>query len=344
MAKSLNYICYHNLNHACPKITATELNGTMVIQNTKYIWIFLKILAITTIIKYLKGSKGSSYIYGQIIKLLYESGQIVETPEIHQSRLKINQTRNPKETISKIIATRKWHYLFDPGALNLIIQIYREQEEGSLLQECIQELQNKTLQLFTVWSLSRFIPIPFLAFLFRIKDPLSKSLPIPIIDYLLLLAFPSHIFKISLFSAYSYYLDHPLFYNLIGRFIGIICPLFTKYLFHENKYNWYLLLSIPTTYLTAKVVMSSNLDYGTSYLLFGVLVMTTKFNFIYLWMILLGFFSQYSIIHLGILAGVLYFVINIVNHRVGAPPTIKMDVVKSYWQGDHCQNNKLKKS
>ena len=53
LSKSINYICKHNLN-CDPKITTTELDEVLGIQNLHYIWTFLKIILITTIIKYLE--------------------------------------------------------------------------------------------------------------------------------------------------------------------------------------------------------------------------------------------------------------------------------------------------
>lgn len=333
LSKSLNYICVQNLN-CNPKISASELDEVLGFQNLNYIWTFLKIILVTTIIKYLEKSK---YIYGKLLKYLYDSGNLITIPQRHQSMILDCQTKDPKKTLSKIVMRRKWHYFYDPTVLNMIVKIYREQD-GNLIQEVLTDFKNRTLQFGSLWTLSSFIPLPFLAFLFRVRDPYPYNLIIPAIDLLLLLAFPTQIVWIALFSAYSNYLNNSLTKHFYAK-AKDEAPKALSNLVHHNKYNLYLALSVPVTYYLAGINRYTLL----------VLPLIARFNFIYIWSVFFGWFSDYDLVHLTVLAFVLYFLVNIFNlHKCGLTCSgsnssgnqdVKIDIIKSYWpQQQHIEN------
>ena len=322
LSKSLNYICRNNLD-SDPKISAFELQDVMGMQNLQYIWTFLKILLITTIIKYVEGSK---YIYGRILQMLYDRGSLIQIPQYHRSMIIDSQINNPKETLTKIIVKRKWHYFYDPQVLNLIIQIYKNQK-GSLLREIIQRFRMRTLQFFGLWTLYKIIPLPILAFLYRIKEPYPYNLLIPSLDLLLLLLFPHKIMFISFFSEFSEYLDNAASHHLLQK-SKEFAPLVFRVLFHKNKYNMYLALSIPVIYY---------LNYLHPYSLI-ILPFISKYNFIYIWMLSLGIFSHYNLYHISILALILFFTINIYNIKhLPAKHTDLLNVISSYWATSNTQ-------
>lgn len=328
LSKSLNYICLNNLG-SNPKISSNELDEVMGMQNLHYIWTCLKILLITTLIKYLESSK---YVYGRILKILYKRGSLIEVPSYHRSMILDSQINNPRETLSKIIARRKWHYFYDPKVLNLIIQIYQDQQ-GNLLQEILINLRARTLQFIALWTLWRFIPIPFLAFLFRIKDHTYPSIMvIPVIDLFLILLFPQRIALISFFSEFSYYLiDTGIIYQLWLK-VTEYAPRVLNIFFRHNKYNYYLTLSIPVIYALSQL---------NKYTLV-TLPLVTKYNFIYLWMLGFGLFSEYQAVHLMILAFILYLGINLFNYQQHLTPEVDVNVIKSYWADNQQQQPKQK--
>jgi len=315
LSKSLNYICRNNIG-SDPKISAYELQDVMGMQNLQYIWTFLKILLITTLIKYIEGSK---YVYGRILQMLYDRGSLIQVPQYHRSMILDSQINNPRETLSKIIARRKWHYFYDPQVLNLIIQIYKEQK-GSLLSDIMKRLRTRTLQFFALWTLYRIIPIPFMAFMFRMRDLYPYNMIIPGMDMILLLLFPSKIMYISFISEFVFYLDNAVTYHLIEKGKEM-APSVTRVLFHKNKYNIYLIMSVP-------VIFYMNLMNPYTLL---VLPFITKYNFIYIWMVTLGIFSFYDLYHLITLAILLFFVININNINKLPSKHTNLNVISSYW-------------
>tara|TARA_R100001163_G_C5064588_1_gene202251 strand:- start:1922 stop:3307 length:1386 start_codon:yes stop_codon:yes gene_type:complete len=315
LSNSLNHICVQCLN-SNPRITARELDDVMAMQNLSYIWTFLKILLITTLIKYLESSK---YVYGRILQILYDRGNLIEVPEYQRSMMVNSEIKNPKQTISKIISQRKWHYFYDPNVLNLIIKVYQN-TQGSLLQDIIIRFRTSVLQFFTLWTLYRFIPIPFIALLFRLRDPYPKNLIIPAIDFALILAYPNKMVLIALFSEFCMYLDNGITRNLIYQ-AKIKAPELICLLFHQNKYNVYLALSVPVIWWLNRL---------NPYTM-AVLPFISKYNFIYLYMLIFGFWSNYDIYHLICLVVMLYIKINLFDYRNVPGKNANLNVIKSYW-------------
>jgi hypothetical protein len=316
LANSLNHFCVQSLN-SNPLISAHELDDVMTMQNMSYIWTFLKILLITSLIKYLENSK---YVYGRILQILYDRGNLIQVPEYQRSMILDSQVHNPKETLSKIVTRRKWHYFYDPNVLNLVIKVY-QQQEGSFLQEVFARFRTRVLQFFTLWTLHGFIPIPFLALLFRLKDSYPHNLIIPLIDAGLMLLFPNHFIAISFFSEFCTYLDNGMTRHMINM-IRIKVPDLAYILTYQNKYNLYLTMSVPVVYFMSKT--------GSPYML-GFLPVIAKYNFIYLYMLAFGYWSNYDVTHLTVLAGILYVVTNLFNFRNVPGRNVNMHVINSYW-------------
>jgi len=296
----------------------------MGMQNISYIWTFLKILLITTLIKYLEKSK---YVYGRILQILYDRGNLIEVPEYRRSMIVDSQVQNPRETISKIIARRKWHYFYDPNVLNLIITIYQDQE-GSLLQEIIARFRARVLQFFTLWTLHRFIPIPFLAFLFRLRDDYPRNLIIPGVDLGLVLLFPKRVALIAFFSEFCYYLNNGLSHHLIHQ-VKEYMPRLITLLSHQNKYNLYLGLSGPVIYGMNQL----------NPLTLGVLPLIAKYNFIYLYLLTFGYFSNYDPYHLMTLMSLLYLKINLTDYQNTPIKNTNINLIKSYWSTDQLKES-----
>lgn len=315
LSSTLNHICVQSLN-SNPRISSRELDDVMGMQNLSYIWTFLKILLITTLIKYLEKSK---YVYGRILQILYDRGSLIQVPQYQRSMILNSQINNPKETISKIVARRKWHYFYDPNVLNLIIKIYQKQE-GSLLQEMIARFRTRTLQFFTIWTLHRFIPIPFLAFLFRLKDPYPNNLIIPLCDLGLVLLCPTKMVLIAFFSEFSYYLNNGLTFHLIRK-VKELFPQLIDLLFHHHKYNLYLALSVPVIYTLNQLNPYTML----------VLPLIAKYNFIYLYALTFGYFSNYDPYHLTALISLLYLTVNLLDYRNIPGKNAHVNVIQSYW-------------
>ena len=87
-------------------------------------------------------------------------------------------------------------------------------------------------------------------------------------------------------------------------------------------------MSIPVTYCVSRL---------NPYALL-VLPLISKFNFIYLWTILFGWFSNYHPIHLTVLTMVLYLLVNIFNlhNQMGGDDELPIkkfdiDLIHSYW-------------
>jgi hypothetical protein len=156
LSNSINYVCINNL-HSDPKITEDELDDVLTMDNMPYFWMFVKIILVSTLVKYFKKS---NFFLGRVVKMLYDTGNIIDIPANHKSLVINNQ--NPRETIAKIINKRRWDYLYDPVILNAIIQIYRE-GDSNLLGEILFRFRSRTVQVITMWSLSSLFPIPLLA-------------------------------------------------------------------------------------------------------------------------------------------------------------------------------------
>src|SRR5690606_9944188 len=134
-----------------------------------YIWTFLKILLITTLIKYIKKS-GSAW--GSVLQYLYDGGHLIEVPKNQNQSIIISPTRsknskydihqniphNPKKILSEIVMKRKWYYFYDPNVLNMIIKIYQE-GESTFLQDVLQSLKTQTFRFFSLWTLSNILPL-----------------------------------------------------------------------------------------------------------------------------------------------------------------------------------------
>ena len=324
LANSLNHFCIRSLN-SNPLISANELDDVMTMQNMSYIWTFLKILLITSLIKYLESSK---YVYGKILQVLYDRGNLIQIPQYQRSMILDSQIQNPKETLSKIVARRKWHYFYDPSVLNLVIKVY-QQQEGSFLQDVLARFRTRVLQFFTLWTLHGFIPIPFLAFLFRLKDQYPQNLIIPLVDAALLIACsmgrnyvpPNYPVLIAFFSEFCTYLDNGVTRHMINM-IRIKVPDLVYMLTYQNKYNMYLLISVPVVNLMSQM--------ENPYMM-GFLPILAKYNFIYLYMLSFGYWSSYNFMHLSVLAGILYVVTNLFNFRHVPGQSVNMKVISSYW-------------
>lgn len=319
LAKTLNHICIQNL-HSNPKITARELNEVFYMQNYNYIWIFLKILLVTSIIKYLKQS---NIFWGRLVNFLYNSGQLIKIPNTHQSVVVDANVRDPRKVLSVIVSKRKWHYFYDPSVLNLVIRVYQDQE-GNLLQELWLQLQQQTLQFFSLMTLSSLIPLPILSFLFRIKQEYPINLVIPVLDLVLYFFFPDQIFWISMFTAYCSFFNVNMLMSLFYYMKNMIIPGIFSIIFHQNKYNLYLMYAIPTTYFLAQ---------QPNKLCLLIPPLIAKYNFIYIWMIFFGMFSEYDLIHLASITSILYLVINAVDYRTTTQQkkTQNIDIIGSYW-------------
>lgn len=342
LANSLNHFCIKSLN-SNPLISANELDDVMTMQNMSYIWTFLKILLITSLIKYLESSK---YVYGKILQVLYDRGNLIQIPQYQRSMILDSQVQNPKETLSKIVARRKWHYFYDPSVLNLVIKVY-QQQEGSFLQDVLARLRTRILQFFTLWTLHGFIPIPFLAFLFRLKDTYPQNLIIPLTDAMLLIlcsmgggringggvngivgvnGINSYIPNnypviIAFFSEFCTYLDNGVTRHILNM-IRIKVPDIVYMLTYQNKYNMYLFMSVPVINLMSQL--------ENPYMM-GFLPIIAKYNFIYLYMLSFGYWSNYNFAHLSVLAGILYVVTNLFNLRHVPGRNVNMRVISSYW-------------
>ena len=322
LSSSLNHICVMSLG-SNPKITARELDDVMAMQNLNYIWTFLKILLITTLIKYLERSK---YVYGRILQILYDRGSLIEIPEYQRSMILNSQTADPRETVSKIVSRRKWHYFYDPNVLNMIIKIYQEQE-GSVLQEVLARFRTRVLQFFTLWTLNRFIPIPFLALMFRLRDSYPMNLAIPALDTVLMIVMPNRMFWISLFSEFCTYLDNGLTRHGLLQ-IKVRAPELLSLLTHQNKYNLYIGLSVPVVYWMNRLNPWTLL----------ALPVIARYNFIYLYMLAFGYWSQYNPYHLTMLAMLLYVKVNLLDFRNVPGKNANVNVIQSYW-GDPIELN-----
>ena len=273
-------------------------------------------MLVTTLVKYFKKS---NYYWGNILKFLYHTGNIIEIPRNHRSLILNTHIDNPEETLAKIITKRKWHYLYDPTVLNLIIKIYKKQE-GNLIKEVIDELKMRIIQFFCVWTLSNIIPIPVTAFLLRMRDPYPKNIGMPLLDTVFIFFYPRERMWISLFSSFAGYLNCSLVYSLMYKSWQII-PYLMHILFHQQKYNFYLLASIPTIYYL------SQLPYAILFLPF-----VARYNFIYLWMVTFGIFSAYHPGHLLVLTIVLYLFVNVADYENATNHKIDYKLISSYYR------------
>lgn len=341
LSKSLNHICIKNLN-IDPKVNWVELKTVMNVENLKYAWIFLKILLITSLINYFKKV---SYYSSVLLKVLYESGNIIEIPDYHKSII-ITEKSDPKTVLRKIVTNRKWKYLYDPLVLNMILELFQEQE-GDLIKDFIDSQKRRILKFVSLWSLGEFIPVPLLSLIFTrdfitpnnpnsnpASNPNSDQNPntfdfqlfLPLIfpasDLIMYVLYPNSTMYLALWSAYM-----PLILetNLLSKVYTEILnytPIIHSILTHKQKYNFYLCISAPVVYFVAQ----ENLWY-----LF-LLPFIARYNFIYIWLAIFGYLSNYDLIHLMTLSFILYIIINIYDYQATNWIEIKNKLVQSYYR------------
>lgn len=316
---TINFICRKCLDKD-PKLSAFYLSTKIKTQNHQYVWIFCKIFIIHTLIQYFEQF---NYLSVKLIKILHDTGNLIDIPVSHRSMIKPVQIINPKETLAWIIIKQKWHYFYDPTVLNLIIKVYQN-GKGDLLQKFIDDFKTKTLQFLSLWSLHQFIPIPILAFIFRMKNHYPHNIIIPFIDIILLILIPKEIILISFISEFGDYINNPLTRHIYNKILGLF-PEFTKLLFYKQKYTFYLIFSIPVIHLIHKL--------DNYHLL--LLPIISKYNFIYFWMLLFGLFSNYDLLHLTILALILYLMINIVSYKEILFNNFNINIIDSYFTTDN---------
>jgi len=326
LSKIINFICYKNLGND-PKITGEELNETLSAQNKVYFWSFIKIFLLTSLIKYLEKN---AYYYGRIIKILYNWGTLIEVPKHHRSMILDSQTLHPKDTLSSIIKRRKWYYFYDPTVLNLLIRVYND-KDGNFLEEFLARLNRSFIQFVTIWTLAYYVPIPIMALLFRLPyyAEMGWQLGImPVIDSVIWWFYGQHVIYLSFFSEFANYLNNPAVRHILKVLWDDYLPRAMEILSHHRKYNFYLVASLPIVYFVGQ----------HEWRFLCILPFIAKYNFIYVWLGVLGIFSDYDIYHLVCLNMILYMMVNLTDYenicRITTIPKIKMEeieLIKSYW-------------
>lgn len=323
LAKVINLVCKGSLGND-PKISAGEMSEIVTSQNIGFIWTFLKIFLVSSLIKYLEGS-GGNYYYGRILRTLYDRGSLISVPDYQQSMIipaDIQDPKKAKEVLARIIMVRKWHYFYDPQVLNLMIVVYQNQQ-GNMLEEIMTKIQSRLFQGLVLWSLADLIPLPFLALLFRLREEYPKNIVIPALDGFAVVLFGQQwIWLIAMVSEFSYFLDLKMLEAFWLKFRKEWLPDLLMVLFHQNKYNWYLFFGYFA------ILGLKHFGHWSGLL---VLPIVTKYNFIYIWLVSLGYFSGFHFLHLFFLTWLMYFIINIVDIPNMPTRNERIELVKSYW-------------
>jgi len=337
LSKIINFICFKNLGQD-PHITEEELGRSITAQNKVYFWSFIKIFLLTSLIKYLEKN---GYYYSLIIKILHNWGTLIEVPKYHRSMILDSQTLHPRNTISSIIKRRKWSYFYDPTVLNMLIRIYNE-KNGNFLEEFIFHFNRSFLQFLTMWTLAFYIPIPLMSLLFRIPHfnfLKWNILFIPSIITILWWYYHRNIIYLSLLSEFGGYLDNPAIRHILRVIWEIYLPKGWTILCHYHKYNFYLLASLPIVYVTGS---------QSNWIYLCILPFVAKYNFIYIWLGILGFFSNYDPYHLATLNIILYLIVNLADYKNisksftlnGIHKINEVEIISSYWPGLKNKNPK----
>jgi hypothetical protein len=313
LAKSINYICIKNLG-TDPKLDGKELEGIMSMQNMTYVWTFLKIVLVTTLIKYFKST---NYMWGKVLKTLYDNGNLIEVPKYHRSMVLDTVTMTPKEVIGRVVLKRKWHYLYDPIVLNMILKIYRE-GEGSMITDLMIMFRRSMGRFVTIWTLADIVPIPITSFMFRLKQKYPYNIVVPIIDVFLVIFYDKNVIMIALFNVIMDYVDTKMLIEMIVLGIRklqlLVC--------HNNRYTAHMIMGGISVMIMSR--------YGYTVLL---LPLIGKYNFIYAWYLPLGYFSEYSVLHMITLMMIMYIGVNLIEYEKGMePPKIDYDLVTSYYR------------
>lgn len=309
-----------------PNINSKELKRTIkkVIDRREYnhIITFLKIFIITNIINYANNSR---YIYGKFIELLYNYGALIKINNEYNIKTSYDNIKDPKEKLRTIIKKRDWDQLYNANTLNSIIDIYKINETGELLNIITNNINYCNLQIskfFALYSIATFINNPLisiiLSFIILIiegrKDKFSYMMRIISIILVNFNIDPIYIIGIcELTELFNNKLVKWLIINSLEKIYK-----YRKILFHHNKYN--------ITFILSFIII----QYIDNIYLLSLFVFITKYPLIYSLIIYSNYLSNFDVLHLFVVNFIIYIIVNIIDYKNAPVDTLSLTLINSF--------------
>jgi len=148
----INSLARMNLN-ADPQISHSELLKQIDFNQTEYLWKFLQIFLVNTLVKII-GTRDS--YKARIVKFFYQRGHLINIPTDGGSVLSTKSNEDPRQILRLVVYHRRWNYLYNPQVLNSLIELYQDNHD-SYFQECFKEFMGnlglRMLKFSTIWTL-----------------------------------------------------------------------------------------------------------------------------------------------------------------------------------------------
>lgn len=311
-------------------ITPTDLTQFYQNKSLSHLVDFLKIFAISTVIQLMESS-GS--MYARIVKMLYKYGAIIDVKTEYNEPDPFVNITDPKLKLTKIIEDRRWELFYNPKILKILIKLYRESKGASFIDQIKQYLLYLEIlvsKFFAFYSFAilfdtTLIPIA-LSFIIKSSETTEFKFYVP--------KFLSLIMSFLKYDHFTVLIVSELFeivFNKLTYFImnGIYNKLYEQryLLIHVNIYN----LEILFNNVIAILINSVN-NVLLNILCAGLISYNSKNWWITIYIFFFGGFSGYTTCQLVLNSLILYFVINIYNHKTTPQQIVNIhhNVVDSY--------------
>lgn len=314
-SKTTAYVI-NTLSETClnsdPKIDYIELSSYYenIFGSVTTTIIFIKTVVIQTVIHYIKKTNNTIYYY---------MVDIIHKYQIESYKASGLSNESKTKHIAELIRKRKWDEFQKPKTVNMLFELFDTKSAYSIkLEMFINNIQLNFIRIITLWSLSNLSPILSL-----------------LIDAYFV--FIDNKFGIN-YDYTAYFLSGPFLYvnKLFGTILIVLSNIIlkpildyieekeyiVKYIIRKKEQLLYLLL-IPViwkftwfTLIIPPVIFYINKDKRIFGLTSGAII--------------LGFFSDYQILHIGITIILSIITNNIMNAPIEKPPIVVINFIDNY--------------
>lgn len=296
-----------------PKVSAIEIEY-LISQGGLYdIVSFIKCLAIAVVMLYLKNSR---LPLNWLLSSIYKRGIIVEpVPRDPQ----ISQLIDEREKIASILISRKWQQFYHPSILSTIIVLFINSNCNQLIKQSI----NPIVRFMAIYSISAVFDSLWLVIvlfwtlsLYRIN---VKNVIIRFVMTVLIVMIGPSTFGSCLLMELAQNLDNIATRWLIGQLSDKV-----NLLIRVNNYNTELIY-----YPVFCVFFAWSLNKNDVILLLAISFLA-KNQTIMLIFSILGFFSNYDLLHLSIVSINCYIMINLFYLMDSNSTQIDLNIITDY--------------
>jgi hypothetical protein len=322
--KILTTICLTALDLE-PCFSKKEISFFLKKNHKSWVFKFIKSCILLTIIKTLAdGNTMSLNLIKQFYNIKAEHQYIDVYPNIN----------NDIDKLKKIIIKRQWHYFFNPYVIELLLRLYRQKQDDTtvlIITLFLKKIELATAKVFTIlsiikifsfYNISTNVLICLSGLLSLLLVPMNKwdviRLIIKFIGINMGIINQSILLSI-LICEYSY-LFLPLMFWVYNK-LSILVYKNYYLLIHYNHHNIYIGLHILCLWLLQQHIN-----------IFFVILIIFNAKHIHLtcWFILLGYLSQYNLLHLLFLGIIYYLSLNLSLVNYAPKPKIKLLLLDNY--------------